>query len=177
MFFTPSGHLKMTTSMISDFEEGKLEGAEAARAALLREVSRVWVSTKLLRAVVVPGFACEVGIWRPAWPRLPTCLVYRGGLEDTKMPRSCQCACGSLQRDRAEAGPLGPPMFSLGSRQGGLAEVHSHAALPGSSPVQKLGLTFLSALTPSLSRKPDTQDSRRVTGREAVGQKDLKRAV
>lgn len=48
MFLTPSGHLKMTAATISDFEEGKLEGAEAARAALLREVSRVWVSTKLL---------------------------------------------------------------------------------------------------------------------------------
>lgn len=35
-------------------------------------------------------------------------------------------------------------------------------------------LTFLPALTPSLCREPDTQESRSVTRREAVGQKVLR---
>lgn len=91
-----------------------------------------------------------------------------------RCPEATSAHAGACNGETAEAGPLGPPMFSLGSRQGDLAEIHSHADLPDSSPVQKLGLTFLSALTPSLSRKPDTQDSRRVTGREVVGQKDLR---
>lgn len=38
-FLTRSPHSKTTVMMISGFEEGKLEWAEAALAALLREVS------------------------------------------------------------------------------------------------------------------------------------------
>lgn len=49
--------------MISGFEEGKLEWVEAARAALLREVSSGGSR---------PGCACQVGVWRLASPLLPT---------------------------------------------------------------------------------------------------------
>lgn len=55
MSLTPYRRLKMTATVTSDSEEGKPEGAEAAHTALLWEVNRVGVGTKLLQVAGVPG--------------------------------------------------------------------------------------------------------------------------